>query len=134
MHKVWKLSWTELTITIAFVVVLLLILVPAVRNAKQASKRPTCAGNLKLLALGFELYQENYGCLPPAYTVDAEGNRLHSWRTLLLPYLEQQSLYAKIDLNKPWNDPANLAAVGDAIPKFMCARGVLYSSEPTGWL
>ena len=45
--------------------------------------------------------------LPPAYTVDANGKPLHSWRTLILPFLEQQALYETIDLTKPWDDPVN---------------------------
>ena len=48
--------------------------------------------------------------LPPAYTVDAEGKPLHSWRTLILAFLEQEPLYRKIDLSKPWDDPANKEA------------------------
>ncbi|MEM7559055.1 MAG: DUF1559 domain-containing protein [Planctomycetota bacterium] len=39
--------------------------------------------------------------------MDAKGNRLHSWRTLLLPYMEEQELYQKIDLTKPWDHPVN---------------------------
>ncbi len=43
----------------------------------------------------------------PAYTVDAEGNPLHSWRTLILPYIEETSLYKKIRLDEPWDSEYN---------------------------
>ena len=69
-----------------------------------------CANNLKQIALALRNYESVYHALPPAYTVDAEGKPLHSWRTLILPYLEQQALYDKIDLSKPWDDPANKEA------------------------
>jgi prepilin-type processing-associated H-X9-DG protein len=55
-------------------------------------------------------YADKYGALPPAHTVDAEGKPLHSWRTLILAFLEQEPLYRKIDLSKPWDDPANKEA------------------------
>ncbi len=38
---------------------------------------------------------------------DAEGNPLHSWRTLILPFLDQGALYNSIDLTKPWDHPSN---------------------------
>jgi hypothetical protein len=53
------------------------------------------------------MYHDTYKSLPPAYTVDADGNRLHSWRVLILPYLEQSALYEQIDLSKPWDSAEN---------------------------
>ena len=65
-----------------------------------------------------------YKALPPAYTVDANGRPLHSWRTLILPYLEQEPLYQTIDLSKPWNDPANAKASETVLPVFRCPEAV----------
>ena len=45
-----------------------------------------CVNNLKQIALALHNYEEVYKVLPPAYTVDAQGRPLHSWRTLILPY------------------------------------------------
>lgn len=52
-------------------------------------------------------YRDQFGSLPPAYTVDGQGNRLHSWRVLLLPFLEHQALYDRIRLDEPWDSPFN---------------------------
>jgi prepilin-type processing-associated H-X9-DG protein len=52
--------------------------------------------------------------------VDSEGNRLHSWRTLILPYLGQKNLYDQIDLTKPWDDPANLPLTATTIITYVC--------------
>ena len=49
---------------------------------------------------------------------------MHSWRTLILPYLEQEPLYQTIDLSKPWNDPANAKALETALPVFRCPEAV----------
>jgi hypothetical protein len=58
--------------------------------------------------------------LPPAHTVDAQGRPLHSWRTLILPYMEQQALYRSIDLSKPWNDPVNATVLNTHLGTFYC--------------
>jgi hypothetical protein len=47
--------------------------------------------------------------LPPATLYDAEGKPLHSWRVLLLPYLDQDDLYRQFRLDEPWDSPHNLA-------------------------
>ena len=73
---------------IALVIALLL---PLARNgAGPAARRAQCTNNLKQIALALHNYEQAYKALPPAYTVDAEGRPLHSWRTLILPYLEEE--------------------------------------------
>ena len=62
--------------------------------------------------------------MPPSYTVDPNGRPLHSWRTLILPYLEQESLYKSIDLSKPWNDPLNAKASGTFVSVYHCPEVV----------
>ena len=90
-------------------------------NAPHAYKCfTTLAQNLKQIELALFNYESTYHALPPAYTVDAEGNALHSWRTLILPYLDQTQLYEKIDLSKPWNDPVNAEAFNTRVPVFQC--------------
>ena len=48
-----------------------------------------------------------------------------SWRTLILPYIDEQALYARIDLSKPWNDPANADAYEIMPSVFHCPFAVL---------
>lgn len=76
-------------------------------------------------------YHDIYNEFPPAYTVDENGNPLHSWRTLILPYLDQERLYASIDLSKPWNDPANAEAHKAVIPNYHCPSSVLKDTDTT---
>jgi prepilin-type processing-associated H-X9-DG protein len=107
-------------------VLLVALLLPASRSARPAARRSQCVNNLKQIALALRNYEQAYNVLPPAYTVDAKGRPLHSWRTLILPYLEQPSLYNTIDLSKPWNDPANARALKTAVSVFGCPE----STEP----
>jgi prepilin-type processing-associated H-X9-DG protein len=79
---------------------------------------------LKQIALALHNYEQDQNAFPPAYTVDADGRPLHSWRTLILPYLEQEALYQTIDLSKPWNDPANARALETSLLVFHCPGSV----------
>ncbi|MCM2372365.1 DUF1559 family PulG-like putative transporter [Aporhodopirellula aestuarii] len=96
------------------------LLLPAVQAAREAARRMSCSNNIKQIGLAMHNYHSIYNSLPPAYTVDANGNPLHSWRTLLLPYMEQQALYEQIDLTRPWNDPVNLLFSEMVIPTYHC--------------
>lgn len=110
---------------IGVVAVLFALIFPATRSAPQAANRTWCMNNLKNITLALISYADTHKAFPPAYTVDANGNRLHSWRTLILPYLDQQALYESIDLSKPWSDPANAKAYGTELDVFMCPSAKL---------
>jgi type II secretory pathway pseudopilin PulG len=100
--------------------VLVALLLPASRGSREASRRMHCYNNLKQIGIALHNYADEYGALPPAYTVDDEGRPLHSWRTLILPYLGEEALYEKIDLSKPWSDPANKAAFDTPLRVYHC--------------
>ncbi len=106
--------------TVAVGGILVALLLPAVQAAREAARRMQCSNNLKQVALAMHNYQDVYKTLPPAYTVDADGNKLHSWRTLLLPYIEQSALYDQIDLDKPWDAPENQHFAETVIPAYTC--------------
>ena len=101
--------------------ILAALLLPAVQAARESARRMQCSNNLKQIGLALHNYHDVNKSFPPAYTVNSDGDRLHSWRTLLLPYLGQQTLYAQINLDEPWNSPNNLALSSTPIPVFQCA-------------
>ncbi len=58
------------------------------------------------------LAMQNYNDARTRFPVDrsgADGTPLLSWRVLILPYLEQGSLYSQFHLNEPWDSPHNLS-------------------------
>ncbi len=113
------------------IVIAVALLLPAQRGTREAPNRTQCLNNVKQILLGLHNYQQDHGTLPPAYTVDDQGNRLHSWRTLLLPYLEQQALYDEIDLTKPWDDPANAKARETFVDIYYCPSSPVELDETT---
>jgi hypothetical protein len=94
--------------------------IPRNISVRKSVRRNVCGKNLKNVAQALWDYQRDKGTFPPAYTVDQQGRRLHSWRTLILPYLGEQQLYQSIDLTKPWDDPANADAAATSLPAFLC--------------
>lgn len=117
-QKKFGFTLVELVVVVIIIAIVLALFMPFTRSARGPARRMQCTNNFKQIALAMLNYHEQYKSLPPAYTVDEDGNRLHSWRTLLLPFLEQSQLYNKIDLTKPWNDPVNIAAVQGYSPPF----------------
>ncbi len=119
-----RFTLVKLLAILGIIALLIALLLPATRSAGPAARRAQCTNNLKQIALALHDYEQTYNALPPAHTVDAMGRPLHSWRTLILPYLEQQPLYQTIDLSKPWNDQANAKAMGTSVPVFRCPAAV----------
>jgi len=83
-------------------------------SAHEAARRSQCTNNLKQIGLAMHAYAEKYHCSPPAYTADASGRPLHSWRVLLLPFLEQEHLYRELRLDEAWDSPHNLRVFAPA--------------------
>lgn len=113
-------SWVKVLLGFVVLVLAIALFLPAVRYTQPAAYRMQCSNNLKRIALALHTYESVYKSFPPAYTVDAMGKPLHSWRTLLLPYLEFSHLYDAIDFAKPWNDPANATARNTEKAVFRC--------------
>lgn len=122
-------------IKVAFGLVVVMLIVPfflpTTRNVRVAAGRLQCLNNLKQVALALHNYHEHYGAFPPAFTVNEAGEPLHSWRTLILPFVEQQALYELINLSKPWNDPANRKAFETSVSVFCCPSTQLEKNQTT---
>jgi len=101
------------------VVTLFLLLVP-VPTGREASPENCCLNNLKAIGIALHHYNHQYGRFPPPYTVDEEGNRLHSWRALILPFLDRQDLFASIRFDEPWDSEHNRRVGSEGIRLFQC--------------
>lgn len=97
----------EVLVVLVILAAIVALLLPAVRTAREPARRMQCNRHLKQIGWAIDNYHNEYGELPPAYTVDADGKPLHSWRTLLLPYLDRKNLYDRLNLAKSWDAPEN---------------------------
>src|SRR5262245_26657776 len=106
----------ELLVVIAIISILIGLLLPAVQQAREAANRIKCANNMRQIGLALHFHHDQHDKLPPSRTA-GEGP---SWAWLILPGLEQDSLYHM------WNhDTINLNDAGEdtlkvAVPQFIC--------------
>jgi len=112
----------ELLVVIAIIAVLIALLLPAVQAAREAARRAQCVNNLKQLGLGVQNYLSTNNAFPPNFgsynTVGGAsgpqpnsaggGNWPTSWAVSLLPFMEQQALYASVNFASAVDSPPNL--------------------------
>lgn len=88
----------ELLVVIAIIAVLIALLLPAVQQAREAARRTQCKNQLKQLGLALHNYHDTTtSALPPGYVNSAAAPfPFWGWNTMLLPHMDQASLYNSI--------------------------------------
>jgi prepilin-type N-terminal cleavage/methylation domain-containing protein/prepilin-type processing-associated H-X9-DG protein len=116
----------ELLVVIAIIGALLGMTLPAVMASRESGRRNICRANLAQLLLALQSYENSFGSFPsgvvnPDGPIRSEPIGLHQgWLIGVLPYLDEQNVYAHIDLSKSVYDPANAAVRGYWPRKFIC--------------
>jgi serine/threonine protein kinase len=89
-----------------------------------AAKRPVPSQGKKLRQIGMALYTycDIHGHFPPAVIKSPTGKPLYSWRVELLPLLEHDDLYRKLNRKEAWDHPDNKALL-EKVPE-------VYSMSP----
>lgn len=112
---------------VAFWVISLFLLT---RVSREAARRTQCYGNYKGIVLTLHNILDERGELPAAWTADAAGRPLSSWRVEILRYLGD-STYQKYDRSRPWDDPVNQQLLPLRPRIFGCPSQANYESEFT---
>ncbi|MCA9191492.1 MAG: DUF1559 domain-containing protein [Planctomycetales bacterium] len=83
------------------------LLAPSLQTIRAMHDKNLCLQNLQRIARALDQYANDHDAYPPPMTVDSSGRPLHSWRTLLLPYLGEEELYSGVQWDLPWNSTEN---------------------------
>jgi hypothetical protein len=92
---------------ISVVLAVVVALAGALQSARRAAIASAAQGPLNQLQLALQCYHDTHGRFPPAFITDEDGVPMHSWRVLILPYVEKQALYDAYDFAEPWDGPNN---------------------------
>jgi len=128
------MTLVELLVVIAIIGALVGLLLPAVQQSRESARRAQCLSNLRQMGLGLHIYHETY-CAFPIGCVERRMNssktpRQLSWCAWLLPYVEQQALYASLDLSTSFDSPQNALAAATELPIYICPSVDRSAQEP----
>ncbi|MFO0879267.1 MAG: DUF1559 domain-containing protein [Gemmataceae bacterium] len=104
----------QLLIALAFILVLIAMLLPAVQKTREAAARMQSQNNLKQIALSLHNYADANLRLPAGEDANHFGTLAY-----LLPYVEQDAVYRRIDFKKSVDDEDNAAMRAVRIKVFM---------------
>ena len=132
-HRRAGFTLIELLVVIAIIAVLIALLLPAVQAAREAARRAQCTNNLKQIGLAMHNYHSANNCFPPGGTnaSNLKGQVAQGWgcwsaQSMMLPYMEQTTIYNAINFNLAsetlgnGDDLAQTTATTRSIAAFLC--------------
>jgi prepilin-type N-terminal cleavage/methylation domain-containing protein len=170
MHSSWQrfcvgprrftggFTLVELLVVIAIIGTLVGLLLPAVQAARESARRSQCINNFKQIALGLQGYHDARKVLPPAATggttngadggTAITGAWFTSWtpptdwsfHVRILPFMEFQELYNRVDFSKSYGDSStnangsrNNSLLLAKVPTFLCPSAVSQFGQVTNY-
>lgn len=142
------LSLAEVLVIVVIIAVVVAMLIPAVRRVRYSASRMQCSSNMKQLIIGVHNYEDSGrpvaepttippdaptakrfppGCIG---TGDTPDDRL-SWMVAVLPYLDQEWLYRRFDLQMGYASNLTAAQTGYGSLPFHCPEANQPLSDAT---
>jgi prepilin-type N-terminal cleavage/methylation domain-containing protein/prepilin-type processing-associated H-X9-DG protein len=147
MRRYRGFTLVELLVVIAIIGILVALLLPAIQAAREAARRAECTSNIKQICLALHNYMDTHSEAIPRGAEIKRGRNCccansdyhpgHTVHTMLLPYVEQQALYDRYDMNVPWfNQEPDI--IDQRIPGYLCPSARTYkkqsvSTGPVSW-
>ena len=119
MNRRTGFTLVELLVVIAIIGILVGLLLPAVQAAREAARRMSCSNNVKQISLALHNYESAHKKLPFGWNTHGT-----LWSAMILPFIEQNNLYATLEFSESrnWatNGTPNERAGGELLPMFRC--------------
>lgn len=131
----------ELLVVIAIIGILIGMLLPAVQQVREASRRISCANKVRQLGLAVLNYESAHMKFPAGYSFNSQSNagnwlKAWGWGARVLPFLEQDNLSNILRVNSmefndvlpgssfsSW-DPALVSAMQTNLEVFRCPSDI----------
>lgn len=127
----------ELLVVIAIIGILFSILLPAVQQVREASRKTSCGNNMRQLGLALHNFEGTFQHFPAGFTsiptrngqvpngayidpVTWNASPGWGWQTYLLPFMEGNNVYDRLDLKKPIWDQQHRSIVQENFQQFLC--------------
>ncbi len=131
MHRRHRSAFTlvELLVVIAIIGILMAMLLPAVQSIREAARRTACLNNMKQIGLALHNYVTVRRAYPPSFEIDpgtilTSNNGSWSIHGRLLPFLDQNNAYAKVDLSVAWDAQRETGVPTMRIDTYLCPSEV----------
>lgn len=114
----------ELLVVLAILGILAGLLLPAVSAARESARRTQCQSHQRQVGLAVLNFESAHRVFPASgWTQRGPGNpygTYMSWRTVILPHLEQTNVRMLYDMQQHWWEGTNLAVASIPIAIFLC--------------
>lgn len=119
----------ELLVVIAIIGILLGLLLPAVQFAREAARQTTCRNHQHQIGLALHAYHNAHralpiGCLEWRAWGAPKARKNLAWSAMLLPFIEQQALYDKVDFDYAYDHAVNADAAKTRVDVYVCPTAI----------
>ena len=112
----------ELLVVLGIIGILASLLLPAIQQAREASRRLACKNNLKQMSLAVQNFQDTRRKFPVSFAVPPQTIVRGSWsiHARILPYIERAAEHAQIDLDQDWHGQVDTGIPSLGITVYLC--------------
>jgi prepilin-type processing-associated H-X9-DG protein len=105
----------------------------AVVKVRRAADQMLSGSNMRQLMIAMHNYHNDYARMPPSVFLSTTDKKpAHSWRVLILPYIEQDNIIKQLQFHEPWNSKHNLKVFESVpMPKIFQHPGVKNDDKKT---
>ena len=114
----------ELLVVIAIIAVLISLL-PAVQQAREAARRSQCRNNLKQIGLAIHNYHDSNNVFPRG-----TNGSLYSPLVAIMPYIDLGNHIQRYNFNESYSSVNNMAVIGMSIPVYLCPSMTVKRAVP----